>query len=301
MRPATLRFLWSESWAGIRKNALMTLAAVSTVAVCLALSALFMILVQNINFISWILESEIELVAYLEDDFNRDLGRDYLVGQIGAIAGVDTVLYVTREEALEDLRRQFGDEQHLLDAVAGDNPLRDAVRIVVTDTDRLDAIASRVSGMASIDEVRYERELISRLLAFTDVARAGGMGLVVVLAAATFLIVSNTVRLTVFARREEIEIMKLVGATPWFIRMPFIIEGLVVGVSGAVVALAVTWYGYTLVLSRLALSLPFVPMLSVRPLMDIVAGLLLGTGAFLGIISSAFAVRRFLSLAAEGD
>lgn len=301
MRPATLRFLWSESWAGIRKNALMTLAAVSTVAVCLALSALFMILVQNINFISWILESEIELVAYLEDDFNRDLGRDYVVRQIGAIAGVDTVLYVTREEALDDLRRQFGDEQHLLDAVAGDNPLRDAVRIVVTDTDQLDAIASRVSGMASIDEVRYERELISRLLAFTDVARAGGMGLVVVLAAATFLIVSNTVRLTVFARREEIEIMKLVGATPWFIRMPFIIEGLVVGVSGAVVALAVTWYGYTLVLSRLALSLPFVPMLSVRPLMDIVAGLLLGTGAFLGIISSAFAVRRFLSLAAEGD
>ncbi len=301
MRPATLRFLWSESWAGIRKNALMTLAAVSTVAVCLALSALFMILVQNINFISWILESEIELVAYLEDDFNRDLGRDYVVRQIGAIAGVDTVLYVTREEALDDLRRQFGDEQHLLDAVAGDNPLRDAVRIVVTDTDQLDAIASRVSGMASIDEVRYERELISRLLAFTDVARAGGMGLVVVLAAATFLIVSNTVRLTVFARREEIEVMKLVGATPWFIRMPFIIEGLLVGVSGAVVALGVTWYGYTLLLGRLSLSLPFVPMLSVRPLMDIVAGLLLGTGAFLGIISSAFAVRRFLSLAAEGD
>lgn len=301
MRPATIWYLWSESWAGMRKNALMSLAAVSTVAVCLLVSALFMILVQNLNFISWILESEIEMIAYLTDDFDRNAWRDTLIDKILAINGVDEVVYVTREEALDNLRLQFGDDDHLLNAVADDNPLRDAVRVTVADLDQLDNVAAGLMAITSIEEIRYERELIQRLLAFTDAMRVGGMGLVALLGAATFLIVSNTVRLTVFARRQEIEIMKLVGATPGFIRFPFIIEGLTIGLIGAGLAAGTAWYGYSVLLERLSVSLPFLPVLSVRPLMEILAGLVLATGATLGVISSAFAVRRFLNLATVGD
>ncbi len=301
MKLGTMRHLWSEAWSGIARNGLMTVAAVSTVAICLVLSALFLIVVQNMNFIAWVLESEIELIAYLDDDFDRAAGADRILSGMGAIFGVDSVTFVTREEALQSLRTQFGDEEHLLEAVAADNPLRDSIRVSVGDLDRIDYVASSMAALDGVNEVRYEREMIQSLLGFTEAMRLAGMAIVILLGAATFLIVSNTVRLTVFARREEIEIMKLVGATPGFIRLPFIIEGLFVGLAGALVSVGVAWYGYTVLVDRLGASLPFVPLLSVEPVVHRVALYLIPNGAMLGIISATFAVRRFLNLATVSD
>ncbi len=301
MKPSTIAYLGRESWSGIVKNGVMSVAAVSTVAICLVLSALFLIVVQNMNFIAWVLESEIELIAYLDDDFDRSVSGTRVLSRLGAITGVQSVTFVTREEALESLRIQFGDEEHLLEAVAADNPLRDSIRVSVSDLDRIDYVASSMAALDGVAEVRYEREMIQSLLGFTEAMRLAGMGVVVLLGAATFLIVSNTVRLTVFARRQEIEIMKLVGATPGFIRLPFILEGMFVGLAGALVSVAIAWYGYAVLVERLGASLPFLPILSVDPVVQRVALYLIPNGAMLGIISATFAVRRFLNLATVGD
>lgn len=300
MKIRTMGYLMLEALRGLRKNLLMTLAAVSTVAICLLVSGVFLLLAANLGYISFVLETEVELIAYLVDDFDRDSWRDVLVGKIADTEGVDGVLFVSREEALENLRLQFGDDEHLLEAVAEENPLRDSIRISLSDLDQVDVVADTVRSLVSVAEVRYEREMVQRLMAFTEALRLGGLGIVVLLTAATFLIVSNTIRLTVYARREEIEIMKLVGATPAFIRLPFILEGMLIGTLGAALATGVTWYGYMTLLERMGASLPFVPLLSARPLMDTLAMIVLATGAVLGFISSVFSVRRYLGLSPVG-
>lgn len=296
MRLQTLGYLIVESWVGLRKNLLMTLAAVSTVAICLMVSAVFLLLAANLGYISYILESEIELIAYLVDDFDRDTWRDTLVAKINQTQGVDEVLFVTREDALDSLKDQFGEDEHLLEAVEEENPLRDSIRISLSDLDQVDSVVESVKSLVSVAEVRYEREMVQRLLSFTEALRLGGLGVVTLLAGATFLVVSNTIRLTVYARREEIEIMKLVGATPAFIRLPFILEGMLIGLLGAGLAVGITWYGYTALLEWMGASLPFVPLLSSRPLLDSLALIILSTGVVLGFISSAFSLRRFLRI-----
>lgn len=296
MRLQTLGYLIVESLVGLRKNLLMTLAAVSTVAICLMVSAVFLLLAANLGYISYILESEIELIAYLVDDFDRDTWRDTLVAKINQTQGVDEVLFVTREDALDSLKDQFGEDEHLLEAVEEENPLRDSIRISLSDLDQVDSVVESVKSLVSVAEVRYEREMVQRLLSFTEALRLGGLGVVTLLAGATFLVVSNTIRLTVYARREEIEIMKLVGATPAFIRLPFILEGMLIGLLGAGLAVGITWYGYTALLEWMGASLPFVPLLSSRPLLDSLALIILSTGVVLGFISSAFSLRRFLRI-----
>ncbi len=296
MRLQTLGYLIVESLVGLRKNLLMTLAAVSTVAICLMVSAVFLLLAANLGYISYILESEIELIAYLVDDFDRDTWRDTLVAKINQTQGVDEVLFVTREDALDSLKDQFGEDEHLLEAVEEDNPLRDSVRISLSDLDQVDSVVESVKSLVSVAEVRYEREMVQRLLSFTEALRLGGLGVVTLLAGATFLVVSNTIRLTVYARREEIEIMKLVGATAAFIRLPFILEGMLIGLLGSGLAVGITWYGYTALLDWMGASLPFVPLLSSRPLLDSLALIILSTGVVLGFISSAFSLRRFLRI-----
>lgn len=296
MRLQTLGYLIVESLVGLRKNLLMTLAAVSTVAICLMVSAVFLLLAANLGYISYVLESEIELIAYLVDDFDRDTWRDTLVAKINQTQGVDEVLFVTREDALDSLKDQFGEDEHLLEAVEEDNPLRDSVRISLSDLDQVDSVVESVKSLVSVAEVRYEREMVQRLLSFTEALRLGGLGVVTLLAGATFLVVSNTIRLTVYARREEIEIMKLVGATAAFIRLPFILEGMLIGLLGSGLAVGITWYGYTALLDWMGASLPFVPLLSSRPLLDSLALIILSTGVVLGFISSAFSLRRFLRI-----
>lgn len=296
MRLQTLGYLIVESLVGLRKNLLMTLAAVSTVAICLMVSAVFLLLAANLGYISYVLESEIELIAYLVDDFDRDTWRDTLVAKINQTQGVDEVLFVTREDALDSLKDQFGEDEHLLEAVEEDNPLRDSVRISLSDLDQVDSVVESVKSLVSVAEVRYEREMVQRLLSFTEALRLGGLGVVTLLAGATFLVVSNTIRLTVYARREEIEIMKLVGATAAFIRLPFILEGMLIGLLGSGLAVGITWYGYTALLEWMGASLPFVPLLSSRPLLDSLALIILSTGVVLGFISSAFSLRRFLRI-----
>ncbi|MFO8060627.1 MAG: permease-like cell division protein FtsX, partial [Bacillota bacterium] len=225
-------------------------------------------------------------------DFDRRWERT-LVDKIEAISGVREVVFVSREMALDRLRDQFGSQADLLDAVEEDNPLRDSVEVTVVSSGDTSAVVRALSQLDSIEDVAYQREVVDKIYTLTEALRAAGMALVFVLGGVTFLLISNTVRLSIYARRKEIEVMRLVGASSGLIWGPLVVEGMLLGLIGAAVAGGVIAWGYIDLVTAVENSIPFVPLVGPRPLLENLMQLLVLCGVIIGVISSWFSVRRY--------
>ncbi len=293
MKARTLGYLVGEALDGVRRNGVMSLASVSTVAISLLILSVFAIFGFNLQHLARSVESQVEVAAFLDERFDR-ANRDALMERVRALPGVAEARYVTREEALERLKRQFGDQKELLAAVEEDNPLRDSVEVRVPDPQRVEAVAAALKGLPGVSKVVYQRETVRRLYRITTALRAVGVFLAVLVGLATLLIISNTIRVSVFARRREIAIMKLVGATDAFVRWPFVLEGALLGLLGALVAAAVAWAGYAWLAAQVAATLPFIPVLPPDPFAWNLARALLLIGALVGAAGSVVSVRRHL-------
>src|SRR5690606_5192005 len=215
-------------------------------------------------------------------------GVPALTERIEALPGVAQATFVTREAALERLKEQFGEHRDLLAGLEDPetNPLRDSFEVRLAGAEYARSVAAELERLEGIAEVNHRQDVVDRLLAITAAVRAGGLGLVALLAGATVFIISNTIRLTVFARRHQVGIMKLVGATDGFIRWPFFLEGLMLGVLGAAVAGGAAWMGYDLVVETLTAAIPFIPILEQQPLLSNLMQLLLALGAVIGAAGS---------------
>lgn len=202
--------------------------------------------------------------------------------------------FVSREEALDRLREQFGERQDLLDFVEEMNPLRHSFEIKAEEAEQVKVVAQEVGRIEGVAEVKYRQEVVERLFSLTRSIRIAGLVLVVLLLMATVFLISNTIRLTVFARRREIGIMKLVGATDWFIRWPFILEGILLGVLGTLVSVLILRRLYDWVVASIYSSLPFIPVIPPEGIMQPLILLLFGLGFFVGAFGSLVSLRRFL-------
>ncbi len=284
-----------EGLKSIWAHGLMSLASVGTVAVSLLVLAVFLVVAANLSYIADILESQVEVVAYCRPEFDRHW-EETLLDKARAIPGVGEVTFVSRAEALDRLRDQFGTQADLLSAVEQDNPLRDSLEITVANPDRIEEVARGIAAIDSIEDVAYQQEVVQRLYSVTEALRTAGVGLIFLLAAATFLLISNTIRLTIYARRDEIEVMRLVGATAGFIWGPLVVEGLLLGLIGAGLAGAGVFWGYSDLLESIQASLPFLPLLATQPLMGNLIQLLAITGGLLGLLSSWFSAQRYVRI-----
>jgi len=282
-----------EALTSIRRNGLMSLASISTVAVSLLVLAVFLLLAVNLEHTALVVESQLEMKAYVDEQASGQVISD-LQWKISSLAGVARVEYVSKEEALDRLRAQLKERADLLEGVEEMNPLRDSFEVQVVRPEYLRGVAEQVSALPGIANVVYGEELAGKIIRLTRALRLAGLGMAVMLALATVFIISNTIRLTVFARRREIGIMKLVGATDGFIRWPFILEGMVLGLVGSLLSAAVVWRGYAWLVGRVRDTLPFLPMVPGRPVLPGLTLMLLALGAFIGALGSAISLRRFL-------
>lgn len=295
MRLRTWAYLVREAVTGLWRYRLLGLASLSTVAICLTVLASVVLLAVNLQHLASFVEAQVEVVAFLRRDFDR-AQRGQLLASVRAIPGVADARFVTREEALARLKRQLGDRADMLEGLEDPsaNPLRDSVEIHLTTPAAAAAVVRALRGMPEVAEVTHDQDVVDRLLSLTRLLRLMGLVLVVLLAVVTVFVIANTVRLTIFARRREIAIMKLVGATDAFIRWPFFLEGLLVGVGGALVAALVAALGYHYVVGMVTRALPFLPVVEPQPLLANLTKLLVVTGALIGSLGSALSLRRFL-------
>jgi cell division transport system permease protein len=216
--------------------------------------------------------------------------------QIRGIKGVAEVTLVTKEEGIESLNRRFGQDYDLLSSLGGVNPLPDLYRIKATSPEDVESVAQTLKRVTHVDKVDYGQEMVEKLFAVIRWVRVMGAGTVLLLALAAIFLVATTIRLTVFARRKEIHIMKYIGATDWFIRWPFFIEGMVLGFIGALFAGLALYFTYDFIATNLRYNLTFIPLISDMSLIIRVLGFLLAAGTMVGALGSLISIRRFLQV-----
>nr|WP_304148730.1 permease-like cell division protein FtsX [Mitsuokella multacida] len=293
MKLKTGEYFIQEVFHSLRRNNWMTFASIGTVAVSLFVLGVFLILVLNMNRLAGMLESQVQISVYLEDHLTdrekRQIGYD-----IESLQGIDSVTYVDRETAKERLKDRLGDQKYLLDALSDDNPLPDAFEVTVTTPSVVESAAGAIDSMQGVEEAKYGQDVVEHLFDITRLMRIFGFVLMCLLGGATLFIISNTIRLTVFARRKEIAIMKYVGATDWFIRWPFLLEGIVLGCIGGLIAAVALRSFYAAMAAKIYSTLAFFPLMPQYPFMNYVTAAILLAGIVIGAIGSVISLKRFL-------
>lgn len=286
-----IRFFLGEVQRSFTRNAGMQITAIGTVAVTIVMLGAFLYVRAALIHVGAQVFDQVKISAYAdtsattaqEDDIRTALAKD---------PRILSVQFVPKKQGLAQMRQVF--KGQIDTSLLTENPLPDMFRIRVRDAQEVPAVAARVARIPHIADVEYGRQVVQRLLQIAAVMRRVGIAVIVLFLLVAGIIISNTIRLTVFARRREISIMQLVGATNMYIRMPFICEGLLAGLAGAALAVGALALARVSLMPKIALALPWLQVGSVSVDMTTIILELLAVGAAVGVIASWFAVGRYL-------
>jgi len=291
-----ISFFVKEAFGSLRRNYFMTIAALVTVFLSIVVLGGVLVFVYTTDALLKEVEQKVEITVYLKTDPDPSQTQiDALQTQILGWPEVKSSVFVSKQDALDRLKKDFADNPEILEGLTG-NPLPASFEIALVDPQAVDKVAARFDGNSIVDEVRYGKEIADKLFSFTSQFRNFLLGFIVLLGVVSVLLISNTIRLSIFARKREVEIMKLVGATNWFIRWPFIIEGVTVGLIGAVLAAVVVLVLNSFLIGRISTSLTFMTVpLDAVPYVAVTA-ILLAVGVVIGALGSGLGLRRFLKV-----
>jgi cell division transport system permease protein len=281
------RYYWREAISGIRRAKLLSLLSISSITAALFLLGTFLLVTLNFMGAVNSFKGKFQIQAFLSDGTEtKDINA--VRRTLEEIEGVDQVSYLSKEAALNEFRQELGGASDFLE-VLENNPLPRSFKITL-DPDRqnpqaIARISEAVARLPGVEEVEYGKSWLVKLYRIGNLLVAIDLSLLVIVSAAVLIVVFNTIRLTLYARRQAIEIMRLVGATDGFIRRPFLLEGFLQGALGSLIGLFMLYGGWRLVSSQFGMLRFFTTRES---------GLLLGFGVLLGTIGSWGAVRIFL-------
>jgi len=298
MKGRTLSRHLRESVKSLGRNSWMTFASISAVTVTLLLVGVFAIIMMNLNKVATDLENDVEirvLIDIMEDEEQTAKAEAELIAQIENLPEVEEVVYSPKEQELNDLIKDFGDELSLFEQ---NNPLHNVLYVKAADPQQTANVAKQIEKLDHINDVLYGEGKVEKLFSFLNISRNIGLILILGLLFTAMFLISNTIRITIIARKDEIEIMKLVGATNSFVRIPFVLEGMWIGLLGSLIpitAVSVIYYNLYNTLSK-RIQGNLLELLEVTPLLYQVSALILGLGLLIGIWGSFMSVRKFLKI-----
>lgn len=302
MRLHNFTYLLKEGARNVVSNKLMSLASIGVLMACLLLIGSATLFSLNVNSIVRYVEQQNEVVAFLEEDLTRE-DVQVLELTLGQMDNILETTYISKDAALEQQKADIGPEfEGLLDGLEDDNPLLDRFILRVGDPSRIENTVAALRATDGILKVNAATEVSYILAGLKQAVTVAGMTIVAILVVVSVVIITNTIKLTVFSRRKEINIMKYVGATDLFIRMPFLVEGMLIGLLAATLAFLMLGYGYTYLLEWIgenyAVQLPLVidnaiDFWEFAP--QLLAGFA-GLGVFIGVVGSGVFVRKYLKV-----
>lgn len=302
MKFSSFKYLLGQGWHNFKSNRLMSAASVGVVASCLILVGVCASLALNVNSFVRYLGDQNEIVVYMKDDVMQEEidSAKYTLENDSDISGFT---FVSKEDALREQMEYMGQYAALLVGYQGENnPLPASFRIHIKDLTKLEQASMRFSLMNGVDYVSTPTELAGVLITLKNITYYAGVAILLILFMVSMVVISNTIRLTVFARRREISIMKYVGATNGFIQFPFVVEGIIIGTISAFITFRVLSGGYIYLYSYITkqasgfvstLSLCMVPYSKIWLVMLIG---FFGFGWFIGGVGSALSMRRYLKV-----
>lgn len=288
-------YFLKEGAKNIWTNGLMSFASISVLTICLFFLGMTFMISENINSLIYQVEGQIQIMVFVKDGTSaQDIQK--INDGISAVQNVRNCTFIPKAEALSTLKTQWGSDSTLLEGLENDNPLLDAFRIEIKDVSKYKQTVESISAISGIEKVNDHLDLAQKLTDINKIIQVVGFWIFVTLAFVSLFIISNTIKLAMYVRKREVNIMKFVGATDWFIRWPFIIEGLIIGVVSSILSAVIVWVAYSFISSWLdaALSLvhPIVLDMFIYPI--ILAFLIAGT--LVGTLGSMVSVRKYLKV-----
>lgn len=297
MRLRIWAYYITEAFKSIFRNGWMSMASVGVVIITLFVLGSFMLLNYNIGYLSSDIKSQIEVIAFVDEGVNRSQ-IDQLYIKIESLEEAKEVTFVSREEALKRLKTQMGEQAYLLEGYGeqDNNPLRDSFEVKSSVPEEVPELARKIKLLPGVVRVDYGGEILDKLFSVTSILNWVGLAFMIGLGISATFLIANTIKLTVFTRKQEINIMKMVGASDWFIRWPFVIEGLVLGVLGSLVPVAGLYYGYQYVVGWVSFNIPFLGLMPPTEVFQYLLQTLFILGIGLGGLGSSFSLRKFLKV-----
>ncbi len=282
-----------RAWQGFWRNAMMSLAATATVVLMLVLLAALVIVISGLNSGLAFIESKVGVTVRLADDLS-DTDRELLVDEVLALPGVAAVDYVSPEEAMRRLEEAYRESGHELDTGGAAIRLFASLEITLSDPDAGNAVAAALSGHDGVERILTKQAEYDALLGVINVIRTVGIVIIGLVGLTVLLMIVNTIRIAVYSRANEIEIMRLVGASDSFIRWPFLLEGILCGLIGALVAIAAVAAVWDPIQPAMVAVFQMPTAVSTQFLTTI-SLLLLAVGLGVGALGSWISVRSYLS------
>jgi len=287
-------YAFKDALHNLKVNSLMSLASIIVLIACIVITGTSILLMFNINIFITTLENQNEIVLFIDENATDDEISE-LQSEIYLIENVEFVTFVSKEQALEEYKQEYTDQAEALDAL-DENPLRHSFHVKIKDLKLYDENAEELKALNNVAKVREKKDTVQKIVNLRHVLTVLAFWIIGILLFMSVFIISNTVRIAMFTRKLEINIMKYVGATDSFIRRPFLFEGMVLGAISGILSLAIQWYVYSHIIVPLLNDLAlFQPMLFGSVWNIIVPTFILG-GMIIGTIGSILPMRKYLKV-----
>ena len=285
-----------DALKSLKRNKTITFASIITVAATLFIFGVFLIVAQTINMGVESVESKVEIKAYLIDEITTQ-EQSNIETILQEVEGVKEVTYESKEEAFDKFKERLGEDNAILAGFSEDrNPLPNSFVVSLEEPEAAMRVEEALSGVRGVEDVGNERETVERIIGLAKIIRTMGVVIFIILVLVSLFLISNTIKLTVYSRRREIGIMKFVGATDWFIRWPFLIEGMIMGLIGGIIAVGVVFFAYQLVYADITQSLFYAGLVKPSEVLNSFSWQFGLTGLVIGALGSFIALKRFLDV-----
>ncbi len=280
---------------GMKRNGEMTVTAIVTVTSCLLLFGVFMLLSANINFIGEQIRNQCQIQAYI--DFAATEDEEMLIySQVRNLPNVAECVFVSKSDAMAEYRDYLGADASAFDGLEGEEFLRSSVKINMNDIEQAQTLVETLSTIPGIKKVSNRQDVVQRVIDVTDVIKNASLGAMIILLLVAIFIIANTIKLSVFARKDEIHIMKYVGATASFVRQPFVLEGILTGIIGGAISLVLIGFGYNYIIKFMKDFLDIFQLIPFNEILPFMVSTTLIFGVLMGAVGSAIALMKHLKV-----
>ena len=277
------------------RNGIMTVASFITVTCCLFLFGVFLLFTLNMNSISKQIEAQCELIARIDIDADANTQQS-VYNKVLSLENVADAELETKDQAFNNFKDELGADSDVLEGLEGKNFLRSSIKITLEDIRKSDETIQLLNNISGIAEVENHQEIVDDVIKFTSTVKHGSVGAMLVLLIIAVFIIQNTIKLSVYAREKEIHIMKFVGATDHFIRMPFVIEGIMIGSLGFIVSFVIISLGYNAAISSIASLINLFDFVPLQKCIIPLAISMAGFGVLMGATGSGLSLKRHLKV-----
>ena len=287
-----------DAFKGVFRNFSLSLASISCITITLLVVSLSLILSANVNNIAELIEEDVTIVAFLDANITEEESNEVLK-QINALDNIDSVEFESKVEIANEMKDSSEVYANIMNEWTDEeNPLQSTYLVKVKDIEKIGDTADEIKKIEKVGTVKYGEGMVEQLVSVFKIVRNISLGTVIALIIVTVFLITNTIKITIYSRRREIEIMRLVGASNLNIKIPFVFEGLFLGILGAVIPIIGTCYSYSILYDKFdgKMFSEFIKLVEPLPFLYNVSGILLLIGMLVGMFGSWQAVRKYLKI-----